>query len=225
MKLVYPHYAVELELTESFPAVLVVENPEMFQRLLGDFWNQLEGGEGDWILSHQGKNVLISKAAVGIYNPFMLDCNDKRILNKVYAELTDIAINNYPVEMAELNEKIVNIIDGFLQNVPYHLESQVDLDIGGLLKLYGIKFEMNQESLLERIMDYIRAMREVCHVEVFVFVNLKQYLSTGEIGHLYEFSAYEKISLLLIEGSYKKSNFLEKIWIYDQDLCMIKIEN
>ena len=179
MKLVYPHYAVELELTESFPAVLVVENPEMFQRLLGDFWNQLEGGEGDWILSHQGKNVLISKAAVGIYNPFMLDCNDKRILNKVYAELTDIAINNYPVEMAELNEKIVNIIDGFLQNVPYHLESQVDLDIGGLLKLYGIKFEMNQESLLERIMDYIRAMREVCHVEVFVFVNLKQYLSTG----------------------------------------------
>ena len=225
MRMVYPPFGVDIDVSENHPAVLVMENPFMFQKLLGDLWKQLEGEEGDWILSQKDKILQISKTAVGIYNPFLLDCNEKRVLNKIYAELTETAVNVYSMETAELNGKIMDYLDALIQNVPYHLDSQIELDVSGLLKLYGIKVEMEQESLIERIIDYMKALHSVCRVDLFVFANLKHYLTDTEVMQLYELAAYEKMGLLLIEGSQKKKEISEKIWIYDQDLCMINLEN
>ncbi|MBR4731837.1 MAG: type II-A CRISPR-associated protein Csn2 [Lachnospiraceae bacterium] len=225
MRMIYSPYYVDIQFVENQPVILVIEHPMMFQRLLSDLWKQLEGGEGDWILSQQEKNLSISKSVVGIYNPFVVDCNEKRILNKVYAELAETAMINYPVETAELNGRILEYLDNLMQDMPYHLESRMDMDISALLKCYGVEIERDQASLIEKIADYLRAMHLVCRIDLFVFVNLRQYLLDDELKHLYEFAAYEKIHILLIEGCYPKTIFNESIWIYDRDLCMIHIDN
>ena len=73
------------------------------------------------------------------------------------------------------------------------------------------------------MIDYIRAYNKICKVSVFIFVNLKDYLESYELEQLYEFSEYEKLNLLLIEGHFSDVLDQEKNLIYDKDMCIITV--
>ena len=50
MKLVHTKYDLTLEVKENVVTVLSVENPKAYSEILGDIWNQANGGEGAFIL-------------------------------------------------------------------------------------------------------------------------------------------------------------------------------
>lgn len=224
MKMVYPSYGIEIALSEDRISVLTVENAIAFRRMTGDLWTQMEGAEGEWILSDKEKILPLSKSLEGIFNLFSMDCNEKKVLSKIYSELSDMAVQECSVETAELNGHIVRYLEQLFQKTPYHLGMRAEMDVAALLKAFDAKIESCAESLLEKLMDYVRAMRWICHINVFVFVNLKQYMTAEELLQFYEYASYEKVMLLLLEGDYREANSHEKNWILDKDLCMIEVE-
>lgn len=225
MRLAYPPYGLNMLFEEGKINVLIVENPAAVRNMLGDIWRQAEGGVGEWILSEDEKILAFSKSVACVYNVFSLDYNEKRILNKVYSEINELALSEYAVETAELNGKIVEYLDKLLINTPYYLEYKLELELGGLLKLYDVKFGIEDMPLLERLINYVKITNMVLRPQVYVFLNLKQMFSTDEIDQFYEVIRYEKVNVLLLEQTDNNVKDVEKHWIIDPDLCMIIVEN
>ena len=100
----------------------------------------------------------------------------------------------------------------------------IEENIPNLLKAYNVRLETEGVTLLERIVEYLRLLHQLCKIKVIIFVNLKTYLSDSELEQLYEFSAYEKMSFVLLENVHRNRLKNEKICIVDHDCCIINLE-
>lgn len=193
MKLIHSGYQLELSLRENQVTVLTVENKDAYRTLVSDLWNQVEGGEGEIILSDGEKIKKISKEMELVVNPFGLDCNNRKVISKLHQELKEVSDELLIQEAAEVNKNIVEYLDKIVQYVPYAIDFEVDLDMNALLKMYDVRISCLGENLLEKIIEYMRTMSRICNVRIFVFVGLKQYLTIDELEQLYEFVIYEMV--------------------------------
>lgn len=224
MKLIYPVYAIELPIKENQVTILSVENPKAFATILSDLWHQTHGKEGGFLLSEIDKEKNIAKSIDFIVNPFELNCNDRKVVTKVYQELSELAMENMYDETSKLNEEIIKYIEKLIGYVPYHLDYNLELDLNSLMKSYHVELTTSPEGLIEQIVEYLRVMHQICGVEIFAFVSLKQFLSKEELKMLYEFVFYEKVHLIILEGKFIEKNESEKCWILDKDLCIIEVD-
>lgn len=224
MKLVCSEYGLELELEENKVQVLLLEKQEIALTMTESIWKQSNGEEGIFILSDADKIHNIAKEVCVILNVFDINCNDRKILSRLYQEIALVAQEQMYEEVAETNGSIVKFLEDLLQRMSYDLDFQYELDILGLMKLYEVKIGAEGQNIVERLIDYIRCMHQICRVLYFVFAHLKQYLNTEQLKMLYEFAMYEKVFLILIEGVEREKVECEKYWILDKDMCIIDIE-
>ena len=212
MKAIYAKYGIELSLEE---------NPKVMSDMLRDIFRQINGEEGGWILSENDKIFPLEKTGVLLDNPLTADCNEKKILTKLYKELSEQAKTSLYEECTQVNFHIVDFLEKLFATVPYHLEMELDVDVAGLLKLYGVKIESDGADVLENLIDYLRAISSICNIHVVWILNLKQFLTEEQVDQLYEFCFYEKIYLINLEGQKNYSLKQEKCVIIDKDLCVI----
>ena len=221
MKLIYPEALLEMTLTPQNPVVLTLESPQIYSDFVGNMWSQTNGQEGNLRLLEKDKELKIAKEICFILNPFAVNCNDRKILSKVYEELAVRTDEVLAEEKTEINAALVEFLDKLLLQEPYHLEAGLELDVQGLLKLYNVHMEYEGETLLERIIDYLRLMHQVCKIKAVVFIGLKAYLAEEELQQLYEFTLYEQIDILLIESTVRPALGNETGIIVDRELCVI----
>ena len=90
-----------------------------------------------------------------------------------------------------------------------------------MFKIYNIKIEETQETLLISLIEYLKILVNYCGIKIVSFINLKSYLSEEEILELYKYSNYNKIQLLLIESTERTILQNEMVHIVDADKCII----
>jgi len=213
----------ELVLEENSVHCLCIENNAVFSEVVQSLWNQTNGNDGFFVLSDVDKILNISKKVVFITNPFAVNCNDKKIINKIYSDMSLIIQEQYLKDYFELNGQILTFLDTVMNAAPYALNGLVEPEIAGLLKLYDVKIQTDSENLLEHLIDYLRAISSICGIAVAVFLNLKQYFDAEELCQLYEFCFYEKISLIDITGYKSEKLNFEKHLVIDKDFCHIQL--
>lgn len=223
MKLVDTYYNFELNMVENQITVLSVENPTAYTKLVGDLWHQINGEEGSFILSDGEKLKNISKDVECIFNPFLLDCNNKKIITRLYQELKTQSDNILQEETAKLNCDIIGYLEKLVMTVPYNLKFNCDMDIAAILKMYGVEIDNQADSVLENIVAYMKIVSQICGIKTFVAVDIKHYLTSEELLELYEAMFYEKINLIIIEPVHTDKLDNEKCWIIDKDLCIIDL--
>lgn len=219
MRLLHSELNIDIAFRENEVIVLTVENPQSFSRLLSDLWRQINGELGDFVLSEADKIYKLSKELEVIFNPFALSCNDKKIISRLYQQLNTFAEIDLYEKTSELNGTVINYMDMLTNIVPYPLQYHLDIDISALLKAYKVEVNVSANSLVEQVIEYIRIAHQICNINIFVFVNLKQYFSEEEILSLYEFLFYEKIYFLVIEGMFLKKYLYERCLILYRDLA------
>lgn len=222
MKFIYSPYQLEIDIREQQITVLTIENPKAYSEILSDLWNQKEGMEGKLILSENEKVKKISKDVDLVFNPFSLDCNNKKVLTKLHQELKELTNENLLNESVEINKQILEYLEKVINQAPYSLDYEVDFDVMNLLKIYDVRVDSLAENLLEKIVEYIKVMNRICNIQIFIFVGLKQYLTVNELEQLYEFVFYEHISVIILEAVFAKTINGEKGWILDSDFCIIE---
>lgn len=224
MKLLFPEYQLELLLSEDKITVLTVENVKAYTECLWELWKQTKGQEGKAILFDGEKSLPIAKETEYVINPFEIDCNDKKILTKLYTEIREQVDEQMALETVEMNRNIILYLEKVTHQVPYLLEYDIEFDLVPLLKMNNVRIQNFGESLLEKLIEYIKVVHRICHIDIFIFVNLKQYLTCEELKQLYEEVFYEKIMVVILESVLTRHLDSEKHWILDQDLCIIEAE-
>ena len=223
MKLVHPDYSFQLEFIEGRAIELVIENPKVFTGFINELLFQLEGEEGRFVLSHEYDVIEISQKLECIINPFDLDANKKKIINKLYALIKqEVIMSELMVEMGEVYHKFIEIINKIEGTVDYPLSYREDVDINNFLKFMDVKLQIDEGSVLEKIVDYTKILHQLMRYDIIVLVNIQSYLSHKELEELLKYACYEEIHFLFIE-SIDRGNTNDNIKkvIIDKDLCEI----
>ena len=69
----------------------IVESPESFSGYVLELSTQIDGNEGQFVLSEKNKELDLAKKAELIFDPLTVDINERKILNKLYMELSDLS--------------------------------------------------------------------------------------------------------------------------------------
>ena len=223
MNLSYDKYGIRLELTEDIPVTLVLESESVFADFTGNLWNHYNGMESEILVVDGEKELNLARHADVILSPYMINCNDRRLLTRLYQDLTTKSKEVLVQDTAEIVGDIVGYMDKVVALVPYSIDYSLDPDIQGLFKLVDVKFNYREDDLIEQVISYIRLMHQVCGRFLFIFVGLRTYLNEEHMRSLYEDIKYEKIMLLDIENVQKSSIGIEKTFILDRDCCIIEI--
>ena len=223
MKLVHTEYGIEIELKENQISVLVVELSEKLSELIQELYLSRQGGEGKFLLSEADKLLNMGKFLELVVNPFAIDVNEKRIVQKLYQEIESQVQEQLVLETAEIHSRLISYLEEIAGKVTYPVIFDLEQNVLGLMKTYNVRLETESITMLEKLVEYFRLLHQLCRVEVIVCVNLKSYLSEVELRQLYETVFYEKIALVLLENVQREKVEGERIGIMDRDRCIINL--
>ena len=224
MKLVHAEYGIKIELTENQIPVLVIESPEKFSELIQELYLSKQGGEGKFLLSEADKLLNMGKLLELVVNPFAIDVNEKRIVQKLYQEIESQVQEQLVLETAEIHSKLISYLEEIAGKITYPVAFDLEENVLGLMKTYNLRLETGSITLLEKLVEYFKLLHQLCRIEVIVCANLKSYLSEHELRQLYEAVFYEKISLILLENVQRERVEGERICIMDKDWCIINLK-
>lgn len=223
MNLVNAEYNISIKLEENRAAILVIEEKGLRFKLVDELYRQCMGEEGNFVLSDNTQILKMNKTADILMNPFSVDYNSRKVLTKLYQEIEARGNESFYEEKQKINSDVLTLFDKIMLNVSYNISCKLELDLIELCKIYSIVIESEGDSLLEKLMEYMKVMSQLCSVKLFIFLNLTLYLNQEEIRTLYEFASYQKIYLLLIEYVMPREISDEIGCIIDEEGCIIEI--
>ncbi len=224
MRLTCTEYGIDLKMQENKVNVLVIEAPDIFAGIVDILMDQIEGKSGNIIISNKDIIMKLDKVAEIIINPFVIDCNEKRIQQKLYQELTNEIQESMMEHTAQLQGSIISYLEELLQKSPYFLEFDVEDNMTGLLKLCHVGIADQVETLAGKIANYMKALKQFCAINILFLVNIKLFVTQEEIEEIYQCAFYEKINLVLLENTAREKLANETICILDKDMCIINVD-
>ncbi len=222
MKLAHPKLAGQLMLNNEKPCVWVIESPEDFLSYTQELYRQCDGEEGRFVLSEEEKEKEISKYAEIIFNPFAVNINDRKVMNRLYLELSGLAAGE---ELYMRTQEIKNnLLTYFLElehASSYILETDAELDITAIFKAIGVRFSDYADDYIGSLNQYIKIMAEVMHKKVIVLVNIGSFVSEENLRHIVQNAVCNEISLLMIENVQRELKDWACQYIIDKDRCEV----
>lgn len=224
MKFVHSDYERKIELNENQIVVCVIESPAYFQKIIQELLCQCSGEEGKFVLSDGDKILKLNKTMEVIINPYAITVNQRKVLNKVYSDIAQVALqSNYYIRTQNCFSVLEQYFSELEQEMPYEFIWDSQQDVTQLLKAFDVHLDEREGegSLLERMIQYLSVLANVLHLSIVVLVNIKSYLTSQEMIELYKAAGYMKIYLILLEN--KESELLqgERKMIIDKDGCEI----
>lgn len=219
MILCHPQMESMIDFSSSEIPSLVIEEPNFFRALIQDFYDQLEGKEGNFVLSENGKEYAIENRVELIDNCLHFSLNTKTLLGKVSAALEKAAVNesNFLKTAAVLQQ-----VEQYVDELAFEFDCDIvckHCTVGGVLKAVGISLRDEYDDPLERLIDYMELIREFDKDKVFVFVNLRSFFADEAVERFLKTIAEHSYCVLLLDSVCREKLSHEKRIIIDNDLC------
>lgn len=222
MKLVHPDLQYQFCLDCPDGCEWIIESPKLLAKYVGELICQAEGETGNFVLSEEGKELNISKNMEVIVNPFALNVNDKKILSKLYVELTELAAGEVMyLATQEIKHNIQSYFLELEQLSSFVLESDSEIDMTVLLKSIGVKIEHSATDFFENMISYLRLITELLGKKIIVMVNIQSYITEKQLEELWKTADYCEFSLILIENRQRGFSKTRNQYIIDKDYCEI----
>ena len=198
---------------------LIIENKKLYRKIIEDLINNTSIDDGNIILSKNNKLIVPEKEIFVFSDYFNFDVN-KFVLNKYYKELKNLSENDFFDETVEIKEVLRNYVTKLVEN-EYSIKLEEDLDISQILKAFGVKFQRNEDLLLN-LFEWIKILNELLGYEIFFFINLENFLSDDELVEFSKFILYNKYKVVFLENFNRNKLFDDdNLIIIDNDLCEI----
>ena len=184
--------------------------------------NQCDGIDGRYVLSDADKELGISKNMDIVFDIFSIDINSKKIINKLYEEMQKVAYSEkVNVKTQEIAQSIQRYILELEQETDYILTFTEDVDWMAIFKALRVQHEVIEEDYFEKLIRYIKVATVVMKYKIFVFVNLRSYLSDLQMQKLIQEAIYQEVKLIFVENYVKDCMEGGLRYIIDRDQCEI----
>lgn len=223
MKLAWGEQNFTLTFHENEVVVLTVEKSHTFSSLIQNFYWQCRGDDGELALSENEVLIPLANHVSVVWNPFLADINEKKILNKLHQEMKKISDEECCQSLGDICNVISRYLNEVSMKIPYAISFDEEVDGLAIYKLCNVKLESDEVDMSQKLIEYIRALALLCNIKMVVFINLKAYLDESQLLELYKHAFYYKIKVLLIEDAQKNRMASEKHYILDLDDCLIEI--
>lgn len=220
MKLVHPDIETAFVFEDKIN-VLNIENGKFFRELIEDFYSQINGFCGKFVLSDNETVLDLSKNAVIISDFFNLDFSDKKMQNKLYSKLQTIVADKLQAESSNLNLLFYEFFNKLNSESDFSLDYCEETAITNIFKCFGLTFSVQELSFVEKLTRYIEVLTQLLGFKLVVLINLKSFLSETELDLIYQFFTYNDIKVLLLENGAKQKISSEFVVTIDNDLCEI----
>lgn len=200
----------------------IIELPKQFLAYVQELLRQMEGGEGGFVLSEGDRIQDISKKSALILNPFAIDINCKKVLMKLYDELNRIAYGEkYYLKTQELTQRLQEYICQLEGETDHILDLSPEIELSCVFKAFDLKYEVEDNDFLEKLVQYMKIMNHVLGIEVFFLVNIRSYLDDEQMKLLTDEMNYQEIQMIFMENRERDCLSHVKRYIIDKDLCEI----
>ena len=215
----YKGFNFKIDFEDKSIFSLIIENKKLYRKIVEDLINNISIDDGNIILSKNNKLIVPEKEIFVFSDYFNFDVN-KFVLNKYYKELKNLSENDFFDETVEIKEVLRNYVTKLVEN-EYSIKLEEDLDISQILKAFGVKFQRNEDLLLN-LFEWIKILNEVLGYEIFFFINLENFLSDDELVEFSKFILYNKYRVVFLENFNRNKLFDDdNLIIIDNDLCEI----
>ena len=142
MKLVHSDFKYQITLPDKKASEWVLESPALFSKYLYELYGQTNGGEGKFVLSDETEEIDIAKYVELVMTPFEVDCNDRRILKKLYSDLSTLAYESESfLATQDMLQKLQAYFYDLEQKIGYPLEIDDEIDISAVWKAMNVRVE------------------------------------------------------------------------------------
>lgn len=215
----YKGFNFKIDFEDKSIFSLIIENKKLYRKIIEDLINNISIDDGNIILSENNKLIVPEKEIFVFSDYFNFDVN-KFVLNKYYKELKNLSENEFFDETVEIKEALRNYVTKLIEN-EYSVKLEEDLDISQILKAFGVKFQRNEDLLLN-LFEWIKILNELLGYEIFFFINLENFLSNDELVEFSKFILYNKYRVVFLENFNRNRLFDDdNLIIIDNDLCEI----
>ena len=222
MKLVHRDLERQLVLEDMQSDEWIIESPTLFSRYVQELYIQSQGGEGGFVLSEGDKTLSIEKDVEVIINPLSVNVNEKRFLNKLYAELRETAYGeSMYLKTQELLAKLQGYFSDVEQQGTYFLTTDAEIDITNVFKAMGVRVECYADNFLQTLDEYIKLLAELLRKKLIVLVNIGSYIQAEEMEQLARTAMHNEVYLLFVENQQRNFSTVFRRYIIDRDNCEI----
>lgn len=217
MNFAHPLLESAIQLKEGNVFTMVIENPVALRKTV----DGLKSGSDEIVLSENFTPIDMLKNAELIDNVFEVDFSGKRILSRLAGEAQAVALD-YPTETFELMKQINDYAGLISDSINYPVRFSAFEDAEKLMSLLNFTVDDESMELPEVLLTYMEMCRDFLGKKLFIFLNLKSFVSSDEFELFCKHAAYEKFRVLLIEAfDCERCCEQEKKIIIDNDLCVI----
>ena len=222
MKLASVNLERPIELDTQKAAEWIIESSELFFQYTQMLYHQIEGADGDFVLSEDNEILDFSKQAEMILNPLALDFNDRRIQKKLYSELQKAAYGEHAfLDTQKITAELKSYIYQLEYVSGYDIEINEEPDIAGIFKSFGVMVDSSEADFCERLVQYMKVMAELLGKKLIIFVNLRSYINEEQLRGVIETGIHNELSLLFIENIQRDFSRDRRYYIIDKDRCEV----
>ncbi len=200
---------------------LVIEDPRLFREIVRD----LTAGEEEKKASvaMEGKSLNFDKDVEVIFNPLKLDFNSKRAIVTLLKLLLKASMSeDFYLATNTLKTKIVKYFNEMVDAGDFGFEVSVDdFTMDSVAKAISVHIVGDEDDPVELLTDYVSMMTELAQVKLFVFVNLRGFLSDEEMKRLHHNLDNHQIDVLLLESTARGRMKDVPRMVVDADGCEI----
>lgn len=222
MMLVYPPIGLEIDIQNDKVQTVVIENQKMFYEIADDIYCQINGNNGDTVISENYVPLELSRSADIITQFIPFTSNRKDILSAICSELKEKAVNG---ALYTATQKLYTYIEKYLFDLLEDIDIEMDIcqpnDITGILKAFDLHIVETDKKLIEKLFEFIMASMKYKKRKVFITVGLRNYITDREAEDLFQSVLLNGITLICIESKATALLKHETRIIIDKDLCII----
>lgn len=219
MILCHPQMETIMDFSGTKAQTLVIESPNFLRAFLQDLYDQIDGMEGELVLSEQEKHLAIGNWVEVMDNFLNFDMNKKHLLNKITGQMERIAGSDaFFLKTSDILQRL----EAYTSELAFSFDCDIvcgHCTVSGLLKGMGVTVRDEYEDPLERLIDYMELVREFERDKLFVYVNLRSFFSDAEIEGFLRTALDHGYRILLIDAQSHEKLSLESRITVDNDLC------
>ena len=221
MRLINHKYNFSFDFEDSLINTLVCESESAYNDIVTDLYNLEMNSSSNFILSFDKKQIDFKDNCEIIYNPFKIDINNKKNIEKLYYQLSkQMCTDNMFIEKNEIIANLCMYINKLSVVSEYGILYNDGIDDKSILRLVGVEIE-NDGGFVDKLINYMCVTNKLQGNKLYIFINLKSFVVLGDILKMYKDIEYNKLNILLIENMDRKIVNGENKIVIDKDSCII----